>query len=105
MKDAEADFKIGALVVLNSGGPELTVHSMEGDKIKVCWFEGVKLKEHVFSKSELKPATERKLSDLESARRVAFVLNRGARQIPGFETIDPGNIEAVIGHIVNDAES
>lgn len=35
------DFKVGDVVVLKSGGPNMTVTNSEGDKVEVRWFHSL----------------------------------------------------------------
>jgi uncharacterized protein YodC (DUF2158 family) len=100
MSAAEPTFSIGGLVQLKSGGPNLTIRSIEGDGITVEWFEGEKLKKHSFLSAQLQLVPEKKLSDLEIARRIAFVLRKGASDVPGFNQIDANDIGALIDHVL-----
>ncbi len=45
--------KIGDTVRLKSGGPQMTVNSIEDNVIKCQWFDGNNLKEGVFHKDQL----------------------------------------------------
>ncbi len=37
------EFKIGDIVVLNSGEPEMTIRSLEGKSVLCTWFDGKKI--------------------------------------------------------------
>jgi uncharacterized protein YodC (DUF2158 family) len=97
-KDSK-EISVGDLVQLKSGSPNLTVRSVEGTEILVEWFEGEKPKKHAFHVAQLELAPQKTFSDLELARRISFILQKGARQIPGFENIDASSIDALTKHI------
>jgi uncharacterized protein YodC (DUF2158 family) len=101
MNEVESIFSVGGLVQLKSGGPSLTIRSVEKDEIAVEWFEGDKLKKHSFLAAQLKLVPEREISDLERARAVAFLLRKAASSLPGFDKIDPDNTDSLIDHVLN----
>jgi uncharacterized protein YodC (DUF2158 family) len=48
------EIKAGDIVVLKSGGPEMTVKKIIDDKAECSWFEESKIQEHSFYLSEIK---------------------------------------------------
>lgn len=46
---------VGSVVQLKTGSPSMTVQKIEGNVVKVQWFEGTTLKESVFSYNSLQP--------------------------------------------------
>ena len=58
MSNTKADYKIGDIVILKSGGPDMTVKSTPetySAGYKCQWFAGKKLEIGVFEKDSLKP--------------------------------------------------
>jgi uncharacterized protein YodC (DUF2158 family) len=47
-------FKVGDVVVLNSGGPEMTVEALSGDRVVCCWFNNGKNERAQFALAMLK---------------------------------------------------
>jgi uncharacterized protein YodC (DUF2158 family) len=101
MSTPESGFPIGSQVQLKTGGPKLSVRSVGEDEITVEWFEGEKLRKHSFLPVQLQLVPEREMSDLEVARRAAFVLDQAARSVPGFEKIDSNSLPALINHVLS----
>ena len=52
---ANAEFKAGDTVRLKSGGPLMTVKSVDGAYVITVWFEGTKHKEGRFPPATLEP--------------------------------------------------
>lgn len=48
-RDALGQIKVGSIVKLKSGGPELTVEAIDGDLINVMWFMGASLQRASFA--------------------------------------------------------
>ena len=53
-------FNNGDIVQLKSGGPKMTVHSVEPSRITCQWFAGSKLERGSFPAESLEPATVEK---------------------------------------------
>ena len=49
----EQRFTIGSLVVLNSGGPLMTVEGFEPEGYRCAWFTGSRLRRSVFGEAVL----------------------------------------------------
>jgi uncharacterized protein YodC (DUF2158 family) len=81
---AESSFDVGDVVQLNSGGPLLTVQSIEIDHATVRWGEGQKLKTEKLPVSMLKCVSVNEVSNFEAARRIAFILRRAVHESPEF---------------------
>lgn len=47
-------FKTGDVVMLNSGGPKMTIAILDGELIQVCWFVRDKLCQAAFTHAELR---------------------------------------------------
>jgi uncharacterized protein YodC (DUF2158 family) len=101
MSAAKSQFSVGAQVQLKTGGPKLSIRSVGKDEITVEWFEGDKLRKHSFLPAQLQLVPEEVMSDLELARGVAFILQKGARSLPGFEKIDSNSTDALINHVLS----
>jgi uncharacterized protein YodC (DUF2158 family) len=59
MAEQKVEFKAGDCVVLKSGGPSMTIkdigeYSFEKDVALCEWFDGTKIKSHVFKPESLK---------------------------------------------------
>jgi uncharacterized protein YodC (DUF2158 family) len=100
MSVGELEFSIGALVQLKSGGPNLTIRTIKEGEITVEWFEGETLKSHSFLSAQIQLVPDKNVSDLDVARRIAFLLQKAAREVSGFEKIDSNNVDAVIEHVL-----
>lgn len=48
-RDAFGQIKVGSIVKLKSGGPELTVEAIDGDVLNVMWFMGASLQRATFA--------------------------------------------------------
>ena len=56
LKKREEKYKTGDLVKLRSGGPVMTVQSLNSDLVRCLWFAGKKLEEGYFQVESLEPA-------------------------------------------------
>jgi uncharacterized protein YodC (DUF2158 family) len=66
-------------VRLKSGGPEMTVREVKKGVVTCDWHEGSKTRRETYFAQQL-VSTERTLDNIEVARRILFILNRGARE-------------------------
>ena len=53
---SDAILQVGQSVVLKSGGPTMTVVSLDGDQAHCTWFAGTTVKTHAFPAAGLKDA-------------------------------------------------
>jgi len=53
---SEASLQVGQSVVLKSGGPTMTIVSLDGDQAQCTWFAGSTVKTHAFPVAGLKDA-------------------------------------------------
>jgi len=101
MNETNRAFSVGDLVQLNSGGFEFTVGSVVNDQVTVNWCEGKKLRTKSFHASMLQRPPSSKSSELEVARRIAFVLAKAARETPGYSASKHSSIDGMIEHILS----
>nr|WP_277813037.1 DUF2158 domain-containing protein [Hyphomonas oceanitis] len=64
---------------LRSGGPQMTVFSVEDDVVTCHWFVKDELKQKPFKADQLQEAEIEQMSDHELARRIAFILEKDKR--------------------------
>jgi uncharacterized protein YodC (DUF2158 family) len=64
----EASFRAGDQVVLQSGGPSMTVETVNGSHVTCSWFSGSELKRDVFPQAAL-IGKESYLAEREARRR------------------------------------
>jgi uncharacterized protein YodC (DUF2158 family) len=64
----EESFKTGDIVALKSGGPDMTVRSVDPDGVACDWFEGKRPRKASYPAAMLKPGGKPDL--------VTFVVNR-----------------------------
>ncbi|MFN4186137.1 MAG: YodC family protein [Hyphomonas sp.] len=73
----EDGLEVGALVKLRSGGPAMTVHSIDSDEVVCHWFVKDELKQKAFKAIQLQGLEVEEMSDQELARRISFILEKG----------------------------
>jgi uncharacterized protein YodC (DUF2158 family) len=67
------------IVKLVTGGPDMVVENLTEDGALCTWFDGAKDKKRTFHPDLLIKTVSPKLSNLELARRIAFILARAER--------------------------
>ena len=105
MNDTNRAFSVGDVVQLNSGGLELTVEAVENDQVTVIWCEDKKLRTKSLPASVLRHARSQDVSELELARRIAFILEKAAREKAGYSANKHSSLDGMIEHILSEEKS
>jgi uncharacterized protein YodC (DUF2158 family) len=88
-------FQKGEVVRLNSGGPDMTVREEKKGVVVCDWSEGNKTRRESYYSEQLSPAAT-ELSDIERARRIAFILRQAVQQKDAPPQTLDGLIDAVL---------